>query len=147
VTTVRIAWIGESAHELPPSAAVPPSSVPPLRVERAGAVERAAVKRAAFERAAVERAAVERAAVERVPPCECVSPTSMPPCRDDLARAQSTKFPFAMTPKDFLEQAEAMDIIAAPDRDSFTTPWRRVMIQKLSATYFAPARRGGRGAG
>jgi hypothetical protein len=26
-----------------------------------------------------------------------------------------------MTPKDFLEQAEAMGIIAARDRDSFTT--------------------------
>ena len=55
------------------------------------------------------------------------------PSWDDLARAQSTKFPFAMTLKDILEQAKNMDIIAARDRDSFDTPWRRVMLQKLSA--------------
>eukprot|EP00900_Chrysochromulina_parva_P006390 jgi/Chrpa1/15752/Chrysochromulina_OHIO_Genome00026249-RA len=38
-----------------------------------------------------------------------------------------------MTLKDILEQAKNMDIIAARDRDSFDTPWRRVMLQKLSA--------------
>jgi hypothetical protein len=37
-----------------------------------------------------------------------------------------------MTLKDILEQAKNMDIIAARDRDSFDTPWRRVMLQKLS---------------
>jgi hypothetical protein len=52
---------------------------------------------------------------------------------DDLARAQSTKFPFAMTLKDILEQAKNKDIIAARDRDSFDSPWRRVMLQKLAA--------------
>ena len=50
-----------------------------------------------------------------------------------MAIAQKLKFPRALTLKDVLQQAKVKDIIAVRDRESFTTPWRRVMLKKMAS--------------
>jgi hypothetical protein len=50
----------------------------------------------------------------------------------EIATAQKVRPPWAKEIKDVLMRAKVNDIVAARDRDSFSDPWRRVLLKKVS---------------
>ena len=52
----------------------------------------------------------------------------------EIATAQKVRPIWAKEIKDVLMRAKVNDIVAARDRDSFSEPWRRVLLKKVSKT-------------
>ena len=52
----------------------------------------------------------------------------------EIATAQKLRPLWANEFKDVLVRAKVNDIVAARDRDSFSEPWRRVLLKKVSKT-------------
>ena len=52
----------------------------------------------------------------------------------EIATAQKKKSLWAKEVKDLLAVAKVNDIVAARDRESFSEPWRRVLLKKVSKT-------------
>ena len=50
----------------------------------------------------------------------------------EIAEAQKVTPPWAKEIKDVLARAKVNDIVAARDRESFSDPWRRVLLKKVN---------------
>ena len=50
----------------------------------------------------------------------------------EVAEAQKVTPPWVKEIKDVLARANVNDIVAARDRESFSDPWRRVLLKKVS---------------